>query len=230
VARRKSGSTPSRLLLIALAIAVVASAWINRQRIAAWVHDHRNSAIAVATVAAEPSQSANEGRIRVAGRIEVASPPHDRELGITAANAAVLWRKVEMYQWHEHCAGDACTYEAAWSEQSIDSHAFRHGAGHENPPPRLKGARFAAEGIRVGTYAVAADLVVAQVPPIDLPVRAAELPPNLAVSFSDAGGALYAGGDPAHPKVGEIRVSYRAVPLADVELAGVRHGHSIAAE
>ena len=231
MARRKRSSTPSLLLLIAVAIAAVAGAWINRQQIVAFVHKHGASGSTVSAIApaAAPAPVADE-RVRVAGRIEIASPPRDRELGVTAGNAAVLWRKVEMYQWHEHCNGDACSYEPAWSEQAIDSHAFRHAAGHENPVPRLKAARFAAEGIRVGAYTVTPDLVAAQAAPVDLPVHAAELPPNLAVSFSDAGGLLYAGGDPAHPKVGEIRVSYRAVPLGNVELAGVRHGHNLAAE
>jgi hypothetical protein len=229
VARRKRGSTPSRLLLVAIAIAAAAGAWISRHRIAAFIHDHAAGTALSAPAPAAPAPAAEE-KMRVAGRMEVASPPHDRELGVTAGNAAVLWRKVEMYQWREHCNGGDCSYDAAWSEQPIDSHAFHHAAGHENPPARLKAAHFAAEGIRVAGYTVSPELVAAQITPVDLPVRAAELPPNLAVSFSEAGGVLYAGGDPAHPKVGEIRVSYRAVPLGNVELSGVRRGHSLAAE
>ena len=230
MARRKRGSPLRPLLLVAVLIALAAAAWINRHRIAGFLdHGARVGAAEIASTE-RPAAPREEARIRVTGKLEVTSPPHDRELGISAANAAMLWRKVEMYQWREHCAVDACSYDAAWSEQPIDSHAFRHAAGHENPPPRLKAARFAADGIKIGGYAVAADLVAGQVASVELPVRSADLPPNLAVSFSDAGGALYAGGDPAHPKVGEIRVSYRVVPLGNVEITGVRRGHILAAE
>ena len=77
---------------------------------------------------------------------------------------------------------------------------------------------------------VAAELVAAQAAGVELPVHAAELPPNLAASFADAGGSLYAGGDPAHPKVGELRISYRVVPLGPVVLTGVQREGRLAAE
>src|SRR5262249_27748506 len=136
---------------------------------------------------------------------------------------------VEMYQWREHCSGDECSYDAVWSRQPIDSSRFRQRQGHDNPPWRLADAHFAAERVHVGAYAIAADLLAERGGSAELPVHAADLPPNLAASFGEAAGRLFAGGDPAQPKVGEVRVSYRVLPLGNVEFTGIQRGGSLAA-
>src|SRR5262249_27648484 len=46
---------------------------------------------------------------RVEGTLSVSTPARDGQLGVSA-NAAVLFRHVEMYQWQEHCDG-ACRYD-----------------------------------------------------------------------------------------------------------------------
>jgi hypothetical protein len=225
--RRKASYTP--ILLVCVAVALAALAWMNSGRIRAHFDALDSKSAGSVSVAADRVDPANEGRhVHIAGQLEVGTPARDEQLGV-GANAAVLLRKVEMYQWREHCSGTDCTYEAAWSRQPIDSRKFRRAEGHENPPPRLADARFASDSIRVGAFSIAAD-VVAQGAVIDLPVHTADLPPNLAASFSDANGTLYAGGDPAHPKIGEVRVSYAIVPPGNVELSGVQRGSSLVAQ
>jgi hypothetical protein len=225
--RRKASYTP--ILLVCVAVALAALAWMSASRIRAYFDAHGSKSATPLNVPADRVDPANEGRrVHIAGKLEVGAPARDEQLGV-GANAAVLLRKVEMYQWREHCSGGDCTYEAAWSRQPIDSHKFRHAEGHENPPQRLADARFASDSIRVGAFSVMAD-VVAQGAAIELPVHTADLPPNLAASFSDANGALYAGGDAAHPKVGEVRVSYVIVPPGSVELSGVQRGNSLVAQ
>jgi hypothetical protein len=230
MARRKHKAQSRWLLLAGLVIALGAAAWFNRQRIAGlFERGDAKSSVAV-SVAAAHVDPANEGRrVRLSGPLEIGSPARDEQLGVSA-KAAVLLRKVEMYQWRERCSGEDCSYEAVWSQQPVDSRRFRHAEGHDNPPQRLLDAHFASDSIRLGAFSVGADLVAAQAASVELPVRAAELAPNLAATFSDASGALYAGGDPAHPKVGEVRVSYRIVPPASVALSGVQHGSSLAAQ
>jgi hypothetical protein len=83
---------------------------------------------------------------------------------------------------------------------------------------------------RVDGVEIDPELLIDQVAVADHPVRAAMLPSNMAASFSDAGGVLYAGGDPAHPKVGELRVSYRVVPLGEVSLHGRQRGNRLSAK
>jgi len=225
MARRRRKS-PLRWLLPLGAAAIIAMAlWTNRQRVEDMLQGRgSNSADARAAAGA-----GNDGkRTHVTGKLEAEGPARDVELGVSA-NAAVLIRKVEMFQWREHCAAGDCSYEAAWAETPIDSRRFRHPDGHDNPLPRLGAAVFSAPGLHVGALSVAADLVAAQAAASDLKVRAADLPANLAASFSDADGVLYAGGDLAHPQVGEVRVSYRIVPIGSVELDGIQRGGALAA-
>lgn len=168
--------------------------------------------------------AANEGRnVRISGELEIAKPPVDPQLGITA-KAAILFRHVEMYQWQEHCAADDCTYAAVWSAQPQDSHKFRTPGGHANPSLPFIDVRFAAGEIRLGAFAVEPALLAAQATAVDYPVRATALPANLAASFADVDGVLYAGGDAAHPQVGALRISYRIVPVASVSLTGLQRG------
>lgn len=223
MARRKRKS-PTRTVVAALALAALAAA--------AWVgYGHLDSRQALIKASAERVDPANEGRrVQVSGRLAAASAARDAEMGV-AANAAVLLRKVEMFQWRERCEGAAaCTYETAWSSQPIDSHGFRQAQGHENPPMRLTDAHFAGADLKLGAFSPDATLVAAQVGLADHPVHAADLPPNLAATFADANGALYAGGDPSHPRVGEVRVSYRIAPLGDAVLRGVQRGNRLVAE
>ena len=174
---------------------------------------------------------ANEGRpVQVTGRLTASSVARDADMGIEA-KAAVLLRKVEMFQLRERCEhGAACTYETAWASQRNESSAFREPQGHENPPMRLVDAHFAGADLKLGAYAVDPGLVAAQVALADHPVRAADLPPNLAATFADADGALYAGGDASHPRVGEVKVSYRIAPLGEAVLRGVQHGNRLTTE
>jgi hypothetical protein len=170
-------------------------------------------------------ETAAQVPVKLGGKLSVKRQPRDAQIGIVA-DAAVLLRIVEMYQWHERCelAGGACSYAASWSPGHVDSSKFRAPAGHENPPLPFADARFAASEIRLGDLAVDPKLLESQ-PAQDYPVKADALPPNMAATFNIVDGVLYAGGDAAHPQVGTVRVRYRIVPAGEVELAGVKRGN-----
>ena len=223
MARRKrkpaAGIVTGALVLIALA----AAGWFGYRQL-----DRQPAPVEVSADRVDP---ANEGRpVQLSGRLTAGSAARDADMDIDA-RAAVLVRKVEMFQWRERCEhGAACTYEAAWSSQRIESSGFREPQGHENPPMRLEGAHFAGADLKLGAFAADPGLVAAQVVLVEYPVRAADLPPNLAATFADANGALYAGGDVSHPRVGEVRVSYRIAPLGEAVLRGVQHGNRLTSE
>ena len=71
-------------------------------------------------------------------------------------------------------------------------------------------------------------------PGVPLPDQAAcnirsassKLPSNLAISFRDRNGTLYAG-DPEHRAVGDVRVIYRIIPAEKVEIIGTQHGDGV---
>jgi len=223
MARRKRKSA-TRIVASALAlIALAAAGWFGYRHF-----DRQQAPIKVSADRVDP---ANEGRhVQATGRLTASSVARDADMDIEA-KAAVLLRKVEMFQWHERCEhGAACTYETAWSSQRIDSTGFREPQGHENPPMRLVDAHFAGADLKLGAFAAEPALVAAQVALADHPVHAADLPPNLAATFADADGALYAGGDALHPRVGEVKVSYRIAPLGEAVLRGVQHGNRLTTE
>jgi hypothetical protein len=226
MARRRRKSPLRWLLPLGAAAIIAVTLWTNRQRVEEMLHVRGTGAAATHGAAATDGDGK---RVHVSGKLEAEGPARDIELGVSA-NAGVLIRKVEMFQWRERCSDDDCSYATVWSQQPVDSRRFRHRDGHDNPPPRLRDAVFAAPGLRVAALAVSAELVATQAAATDFKVHASDLPANLAASFSDADGALYAGGDVAHPQVGEVRVSYRIVPTGNVELDGVQHGGAVAAQ
>ncbi|MFI4969945.1 MAG: TMEM43 family protein, partial [Lysobacterales bacterium] len=75
-----------------------------------------------------------------------------------------------------------------------------------------------------GAYRVDATLAAAGVAPVAYPVRAAQLPANLAATFREQDGVLYAGANPQHPAAGDLRVSYRIVPAGPRHVSGVQTG------
>ena len=111
----------------------------------------------------------------------------------------------------------------------MDSHKFRAAKGHENPAAPFNDAIFFAPGLKLGEYAVDQDLLAQQLRASDYAVHDASLPPNLAASFGERDGVLYAGGDPAHPAVGEVRISYRIIASGAVTLSGVLRGGKLVA-
>jgi hypothetical protein len=184
-----------------------------------------------ANVDAKPvvDPAAEGRRVTVSGKLSAPSAVRDEQLGLSV-DTVILLRNVEMYQWREDCAGSACKYDTAWSSTPIDSSKFRTPAGHENPHFPLVSARYATGPVHLAGYQIDPDLLAQQVQPEKYAVRASELPPNLAVTFRDADGVLFTGDDPAHPKVGALRVSYRALPSHAVSLTGVQHGQRLSLE
>lgn len=233
--KRKQTISAGRVAaLVAFVLLVLAGVW-------AWQHRARMRS-AASTVGAElalPAQNAGSAQsdagvaavaTKLRGKLVVGRPPRDAQLGIVA-DAAVLLRIVEMYQWHERCelSGSACSYEKSWSPGHVDSQKFREPKGHENPPAPFADARFVAGEIRLGDLVVEPKLLETQAAR-DYPVKAANLPPNMAATFNVVDGVLYAGGDAAHPQVGTVRVRYRIVPAGEVELSGVRRGNRLEAK
>ena len=216
--RRKSRLSLARIGAFAVVIAALAAAaWFGYAR----VNRRMLQTIGdkAATALAAPS---NDAPRRIEGTLVASGPARDDQLGVSA-NAAVLLRRVEIYQWREHCEGTSCRYDTAWSAP-VDSHRFREPKGHENPPAPFGDSVFAAPGLKIGAYALDPDLLIAHSPASEYAVHGASLPPNLAATFSERDGVLYAGGDPAHPAVGEVRVSYRVIPTGSVSLNGTLRG------
>jgi hypothetical protein len=113
-----------------------------------------------------------------------------------------------MYQWREtkHTSNNGgaqqttYTYEQAWSEQPIDSSSFNQ-PGHANPPMPFADARWAASDAKLGGYALGADV-------LGLAALTTALTPTPPDGWTAASGGALLKGDPAAPKVGDLKVSY----------------------
>ena len=226
--RRRSGFS-SALPIALLAIGVLAvGAWLDlRQR----PHPATTADTAATSrvLSADRIDPANEGRrISVEGNVRVLEPARDQQLGISA-DAVVLGRKVEMLQWQEKCGPSACDYALEWSAKPVDSHVFHDRAGHENTVAfPFDSKDFHSPDVRLGAFRIDAGNAFRDSDPVvAFPVRATQLPPNLAATFRDHDGMLYAGTDPDHPAAGDLRVSYRTVAAGKVLATGIQQGESL---
>ena len=167
-------------------------------------------------------------------KLDVRVPATDPQLGIRA-DAVMLFRYADMLQWQERKNGDKVEYVQVWSPQLIDSSKFREADSHRNPTRLPFGiARFSSTDLRLGAFSVdggvlgnSRNAASLHAQPQPHAVSASELPPNLAASFRDSDGMLYAG-DPAHRAIGDIRVIYRVIPAGTVEITGTQRGDRIA--
>ena len=223
--RKKSSLSLGRIAALVALLVLAALGWWAWQQRAQW----RTGAQPAQSGRVEPSAAQGMPQ-QLSGKLQVIKPPRDKELGIVVSDAVILLRNVEMYQWHEQCAGDTCRYALAWSDKRVDTRKFREPAGHENPAAPFTDARFVAQDVRLGDTGIDPGLIAAQEQSLEYPVKAAALPPNLAASFSVIDGALYAGGDPAHPQAGLLRIRYRIVPAGEVTVSGVRRGNRLEAK
>lgn len=229
---KRANPVVAAIVLVALA-AIGAYVWLQVRKPAA------ETPAATATkappeairVPSDRIDPANEGRVvTIDGALSVAKPARDTQLGI-GADAVMLLRFAEMLQWQEKCDGGKCAYAEVWSPQAIDSRKFREAENHRNPQRLpIASSRFSAGELRLGAFSLDAATLgnyrldsALQAKPVALPVTTKELPSNLAISFREVDGALYAG-DPAHRAVGDLRISYRIVPAGEVELTGVQRG------
>ncbi|MCE7951206.1 MAG: hypothetical protein DYH18_08895 [Xanthomonadales bacterium PRO7] len=222
--KRKKTPMPRWPIAIVIVIAIGAALWFGRAHLAKLQLPTIGSAPAgvLAVDAAHVDAANDDRRVRVTGMLIADGPARDAQLGI-GANAALLLRHVEMFAWREHCSGAACGYDTGWGV-AADSHKFREPKGHENPLAPFASAQFVAPGLKLGAFGIDPGLLTAQRAPQAYPVTDTGLAPNMAASFCADNGVLYAGGDPAHPQVGMLRVSFRVVPLGAATLEGVQRG------
>lgn len=232
--RANRGATTAQLLVGAtLVVAIVALLWLTWRKS---VDTPPPSVAAVVepapmAVSAERVDPANEGRlIEVSGKLRGKEAPRDEQFGIRAEAGAIgLMRSVQMRQWEESCAQEKCEYEQVWSAEPIDSGSFRQREGHENPQRSpFDGQLFDTDELHLGAFRfdpeLAAQVLYDEDTAVALPVRASQLPPNLAATFRDRDGVLYTG-DPQQPAVGDLRVSYRVIaPFEVSRIRGIQSG------
>jgi hypothetical protein len=153
---------------------------------------------------------------RVAGEPQVIESPYDPDFN-QHAKTPVLVRHVEMYQWREVRIGDQVHYEVDWVDRPLDSSRFAQPKGHENPGPfPIEGKQFDAGLVRMNGLALAPAIVHALPGGEPVTPDIKNLPSNMAATFTLNDDHLVTSARPGNPRLGDIRVSWEAIPLQTV--------------
>ncbi|MGA9796520.1 MAG: TMEM43 family protein [Rhizomicrobium sp.] len=197
--------------------AIILLSWNEGRAVHAIIGLNAAEKMLVEAQATAPS-SANDGKlVHVVGQASASDTISDSDLNVKFPGQVTVARTAQMYQWQEkkdeHSQDDAggsqtttttYTYEHVWSEDPIDSSRFKHADGHENPAMPFRSSRMSAADARLGGYALDADTLGAIDPP-------QSVTPDAPEGWQKSGDRLVKG-DPAAPKVGDLRVSYRELP------------------
>lgn len=198
-------------------------------------------AAAVQSVPVDRVDPARDGAlVHVTGRAETEETLRDDTFDVSA-RALRLEREVEMYQWREEerketekkVGGGSKTtttysYDKTWSEDLIDSDAFRRPGGHENPDAMpWRSREVTADRVTLGAF-VLSDTLVRQIDRWEpLPVSSeeaipAEMEPGRGRTHD--GGLYFGEGSPGTPQVGDVRVSFRMVKPTEVSVVAQQTG------
>ena len=166
----------------------------------------------------------DRGLVLVRGVTSSPQPIADPFSPLPPTNALALIRKTEMFQWVEKPAEAPAgvRYEGSWSESLIDSAAFQHPAGHENPkafPPDFAPREFVADQVRIGTYFV--------VPKGRIRAAVEAVPLKGAETFVSADGQTRSGAADKAPEVGDLRVTWLVVPHTDVTVVAAQRADKV---
>jgi len=150
---------------------------------------------------------------RVSGTPQIVDAPRDGEFNVRS-ESPVLIRHVEMFQWREITVGGNTHYEMDWVDHPIDATGFAKPAGHVNPGAfPVQGRQFEAGEVRLGHFRLDTEIVRDFPGRVDVPVDEKALPANLAATFTAHDGVLVTSSKPERPRLGDLRVSWEAVPL-----------------
>ncbi|WP_413625679.1 TMEM43 family protein [Luteibacter sp. Lutesp34] len=163
--------------------------------------------------AGRPSAGQYGSLTRVSGMPQIVDAPRDAEFGVRA-DSPILIRHVEMFQWREITVGGATHYELDWVDRPIDASEFAKPAGHVNPGRfPIQGRQFEAGEVKLGNFKLSEPILRAFPGRTVVPPDEKAMPANLAATFQRAGDALVTSNKPANPRLGDLRISWEAVPL-----------------
>ena len=192
----------------------------------------KEGAKVVQSVPAQPDSSRDQQLIHISGPVTTSRGVSDPVFQLDY-DMLRLRRTVEMYQWDEdretRDGKTRYTYDQEWSESHNDSSRF-HSAGHDNPPPPPYSSEdFIANDARLGTYRVEPGQLrsaggLAGVSNVQLPSQL------IAQGWSGGHGNVWfrGRGTLQSPQIGDVRVTFTALPEGDMSLVGMQQGDRLA--
>lgn len=198
----------------------------------------------VVSVDSASVDSANESKlVHISGPVKPLGTPRDEVYGIAAENALRIVREVEMYQWvqksqtktEKNVGGSeetttTYTYSKEWRTDTVDSRDFKQPAGHENPSRPLDGETFTVEKATVGAFTLDGSDVATLGSSKRIPLggeQATVFQTSLGMNVRPQNGELYAGSDPSSPVIGDLRIRYERIDLAEASFVGGQRGDTL---
>ncbi|MCW8808184.1 MAG: TMEM43 family protein [Rhodanobacter sp.] len=170
------------------------------------------------TADAHPQSGQHGYMARIVGIPEVIEAPHDPDFNLQV-DAPILIRHVEMFQWREIRIGGSVHYEMDWVDRPLDASRFEQPHGHANPANfPIDGKRFDAGLVQMGGFKLSPDILHAMPGSVRVSPQLSDLPANLAASFSRYRDYLVTSARPGDPRLGDVRVSWEAVPLQQLTI------------
>lgn len=231
--------------LVLIAAACILLFWAEGRAVktARALDEGKGLVIEVDAAAIDP---ANDGKlVHISGDAVPQDIPADARLGVTAAGAVSLTRKVEMLQWKEtskeieRTANDGTKtkttvydYHLDWSAAPIDSSRFKTATAPNNPPMPLTGEDFEIIAAKVGAFRLAGSAVAPLGKNTSLPLSdqgigqaAAALGGNNPVWLVD-NRYLFAA-DPDSPRLGDLRIGYERGDVSRLSAVGQQRGEKL---
>lgn len=193
----------------------------------------------VVSASADRIDPANEGKlIHVAGPSAVAGPLVDPAFRVGGAGLLRLERKVEMFQWKEksesstekHVGGSETTtttyrYVQDWSDSPVASARFKHQEGRVNPAMPYRGTVWNA-AVSLGAFTLSGEQIgrIHDFRPLAPNPAGGGAPP---AGFRVVGDYLYSGASWENPAVGDVRVSFQAVPTQPLTVVAAQRGNAL---
>ena len=188
---------------------------------------------------------ANEGRlIHTTGELVIAEPLKDADFAIQAQGVRLV-REAEMFQWVEDTKKETRTklgggeetvtvydYRQAWQDDAVDSTQFRQQEGHHNPPMPVEDRTISAPRGTMGAFTVGDNVMAKMADEQAVPITEAQQADIQQAVGSGRQVTVTANqiwfGDPAAPKVGDVRIRYTVVPAGQISVVGAQTGNGFA--
>ena len=207
-----------------------------------WNEGRTNMAVIAADsipAAASTINPANEGKfVAVTGDLVASAPIGDAPY-LQSGNYLFLERKVEMFAWDEESRSETrdklgggsetvteYTYEKKWTTSPDNSTNFKDPAGHTNPALAVEGAEVKAPGATLGAFAL--DLNALSLPGGESVALTSQNVLTETGAKLDSGYLFIGKGVQGNPEVGDLRISYTALPSpATVTVFGQQSGQGL---
>lgn len=202
----------------------------------------------VVSTSPESLDNALEGKlVHLSGRASTDDILNDPLFEVSSSNAVRLERIVEMYQWEEKKETETrrrtggseetvTTYEyvKTWSADTINSDFFERRTGHENPETMpFRNETVLADTVNVGAYALSDSLKnkISGSVPVNLTrddVQRISRYAGISAQASSEWVYLgYRGSSLSNPRVGDLRVRFSYVPVAEVSVMAGQQGNRL---